>query len=300
MHSVGTTDRGTGDQRIIMTTHTSPKTEANDTSKLFVAWDFARNAALLAGLWLAYAAVRRVTADEWPAAILNAGQVLDFQAWLGLPTEASVQSIVLHNPVLVKILNSFYMWAHFPLTGIFMAWVFFFRRTSFPVIRESLVVLTGAGLLIHLIYPLAPPRILPGIVDTGAVFGPSPYDIGASGGANVIAAMPSLHVGWALIVAISLVSLTSGRWRYLFFLHPIITALVVVVTGNHYWTDAIVAALLVIGAWEFSARLAHHKLLDRIRANRSQMSADPAKTSGLSATAVTSGGTDRLERACRE
>ncbi len=243
---------------LIMTT--SKAREANPRRGWRLLWDFLRNAAVLLALWFMYAAVRRFTADDWTAAVANAGRVLDFQDALGLPSESRVQSFVVGSPLLVKLFNAFYMWGHFPLTGAFMTWVFFFRRDSYPVIRESLVFLTLAGLVIHLIFPLAPPRILPNFVDTGAVFGPSPYDLSASSSANVIAAMPSLHVGWALIVAISIISLTRSRWRYLALVHPVLTTAVVVVTANHYWIDAFVAILLVIGAWEFSARLAHQQL----------------------------------------
>ncbi len=230
---------------------------------LELAFDFLRNAILLAGLWFAYSLVRRVTADELTTAIGNAGHVVTFQQAIGLPNEASLQTLFVKSPGFIKALNSFYMLAHFPLTGLFMAWVFFFRRKSFPVIRESMVILTVSGLIIHVLFPLAPPRLLPGFFDTGLIFGPSPYDLEASESANKIAAMPSLHVGWALIVAISVISLLRSRWRFLALIHPIFTALVVVATANHYWMDAIVAALLVVGAWEFSARLAHHQMLER-------------------------------------
>ncbi len=223
--------------------------------------DLARNAALLLGLFFAYSLVRRITAGDLQTAVLNARQIVDFQNAIGLPSEARVQALVLDNPILVKAFNWFYMWGHFPITSAFMVWVFLFRRHAFPLIRDSMIVLTVAGMLLNLLYPLAPPRLLPGFFDTGALFGPSPYDIGVSTAANQLAAMPSLHVGWAMIVAISLIALNSHKYRSLFLLHPLITSVVVVATANHYWIDAIVAILLVFGAWEFSARLAHNKLL---------------------------------------
>jgi hypothetical protein len=65
--------------------------------------------------------------------------------------------------------------------------------------------------------------------------------------ANQFAAMPSLHFGWALIVAIGLGRLTRRRSR-LWMAHPLITLLAIVATGNHYWLDAAVAAVLVVAA----------------------------------------------------
>jgi hypothetical protein len=96
--------------------------------------------------------------------------------------------------------------------------------------------------------PLAPPRMLTtmGMVDTGKLFGPEVYGSPTSDTlTNQYAAMPSLHVGWALAVAISLTAVTTNRWRRLWLLHPLITLFVVLVTGNHYWLDAIVVTGLL-------------------------------------------------------
>jgi hypothetical protein len=62
---------------------------------------------------------------------------------------------------------------------------------------------------------------------------------------NQFAAMPSLHVGWALLIAVGLIAATRTRWRWLWLLHPAFTTLVVVATANHYWLDAIVGCALL-------------------------------------------------------
>jgi hypothetical protein len=58
--------------------------------------------------------------------------------------------------------------------------------------------------------------------------------------------MPSLHVGWALAIALAQMAVTAGRLRWLWLFHPLVTALVVVVTGNHYWLDGAVAVALLV------------------------------------------------------
>ena len=78
-----------------------------------------------------------------------------------------------------------------------------------------------------------------------AAFGPSAYGGGAATVANQFAAMPSLHVGWALLIALVVVRTAKSRWRWIVVAHPVITTLVVVVTANHYWVDAVVVALLL-------------------------------------------------------
>ena len=69
--------------------------------------------------------------------------------------------------------------------------------------------------------------------------------------ADQLSAMPSVHVGWALIVGLGVVHISRSRWRWLALLHPLVTVLVVVVTANHYWMDGILevgilAAVLVL------------------------------------------------------
>jgi hypothetical protein len=86
-----------------------------------------------------------------------------------------------------------------------------------------------------------------GFVDTGVRFGQSVYGpvAGSDGLANQFAAMPSLHVGWALAVALALAAVTAGRLRWLWFAYPAVTFVVVVVTANHFWLDGLVSAGLV-------------------------------------------------------
>jgi hypothetical protein len=105
---------------------------------------------------------------------------------------------------------------------------------------------TGASLLIQLI-PVAPPRLLPGtgLVDTAVRYGQSVYAWNGGFDADQYSAMPSVHVGWALIVAIAVITVSRSRWRWLAAAYPVLTLLSVTVTANHFWLDGIVAALLV-------------------------------------------------------
>jgi hypothetical protein len=90
--------------------------------------------------------------------------------------------------------------------------------------------------------------MIPGIVDTGKLYGQSVY----SGGLAVdqLSAMPSVHVAWAVLVGYHAWRIGGSRWRWLGPAHAVITIFVVVVTGNHWWLDGIVAvAILVTCAW---------------------------------------------------
>jgi hypothetical protein len=118
---------------------------------------------------------------------------------------------------------------------------------------------TAICLLISFI-PVAPPRFLPGagIVDLAARYGESVYGlVGSNAGADQLSAMPSVHVAWSILVAWAVITRARSRWRWLIVLHPAITILVVVGTGNHFWADAIIAAsvdALVISAQSLLVR----------------------------------------------
>ena len=109
-----------------------------------------------------------------------------------------------------------------------------------------MALFTGVSLLIQLI-TVAPPRLLAstGMVDTAVQYGQSVYAWSGGFDADEFSAMPSVHVGWAIIVAIAVITVSRRRWRWLAAAYPVLTLLVVVVTANHFWLDGIAAGLLV-------------------------------------------------------
>jgi len=208
-----------------------------------------REVLLVAGLFLVYKLGRQLATGHSAEAFANAHRVWDLERFLHLPGEGSVQAATLHGDTLVHVVNTYYATVHFPATAAFLIWLYLRRPGHYVWARRVLAAITTAALVIHLTFPLAPPRMLAttGLVDTGQVYGPTVY--GASPEtdslSNQFAAMPSLHFGWALIVAAGLIAATRSRWRWLWLLHPLVTLLVIVGTANHYWLDAIVAAALL-------------------------------------------------------
>jgi hypothetical protein len=215
-------------------------------------YDFARNVSLMVLLWVAYAAARGLTADDYVIAASNAESIMNFQQRMGLPSEALFQEALQSQTWLIKLANYYYLIVHFPATIGFLVWTWYNHRAKFSRIRNSLISMTAIGLVLHVVYPLTPPRMMAGFIDTARVFGPDPYKLGISDGANQIAAMPSLHVAWALLVALGLIWTTSSSVRWFSLAHPLVTVGVVVLTANHYWVDAVVAALIVAAAWQLT------------------------------------------------
>jgi PAP2 superfamily protein len=207
-----------------------------------------REIALVVALFLAYKVGRMAADGHVGEALANAQHVWRIERLLHLPSEYGLQQAVLGHDWLVRLANCYYAYVHFPATAACLIWLFVRRPELYLRTRRLLAWLTAAALVVHLLMPLAPPRMLGavGMVDTGRLLGPAVYGSPTSDTlTNQYAAMPSLHVGWALAVAIALVGAFAGRWRWLWLAHPAITLLVVVVTGNHYWLDAVVAAALL-------------------------------------------------------
>jgi hypothetical protein len=215
------------------------------------------NVLALGALWIAYSSIRSVTAESVRTARDNAHRLVDFQEWIGLPSEAAVQRLLLPYEWLVRGANVYYIGFHFPAMIAFLVWAMVWKREWMPRIRFALIGSTMVGLLIHLAFPLAPPRMLrvSGFIDTARLFGPDPYSLGISKAANEFAAMPSMHVGWALLIALAVVAALDTRWRWLIIVHPIATTAVVVITANHYWADVVVGALLGFIGWWVAGRL---------------------------------------------
>lgn len=206
-----------------------------------------REVLLLAFLFGVYNLGRYISAGHAGEAFAHADTLIHLQTQLGLPSEASIQRAALSIPDLAQAANRYYAFVHFPLTAIVLLWLMIRRPAQYSKARWALASLTGFALIGHLVFPLAPPRMMAGWVDTGVLLGQSVYGPDAESGiANQFAAMPSLHVGWALLVAVFMIRATRSRWRWLWIAHPIITFTVVVVTANHYWSDGLVAIALAV------------------------------------------------------
>jgi hypothetical protein len=213
---------------------------------LRTARDAARETALVLVLYSAWRGVRELTIRQVHGAEEHGRWVWRFQRWIHLPSEVSLQHLVLPHPWLVKFLNVFYATAHAPALLACLIWLYVRHRDRYPMIRNCVAISTGLCLVIR-IFPVAPPRLLPdlGFVDTALLYDQSVYGRGTGGMSNQLAAMPSIHVAWALIVALAVVLAWRSRWRWLVVLHPVVTVLSVTATANHWWLDGIVAAGLL-------------------------------------------------------
>jgi PAP2 superfamily len=208
-----------------------------------VAWE----AALLFGLYALWMFAGSFTVMSPDGALPRARWLWHAERVLYLPSETSVQRLFLPHPLLVQAFNLYYDVLHFPVLGACLIWLYARHRDRYPEIRTTVVLFTMISLLIQFI-PVAPPRMLPatGMVDTAVRYGQSVYSWKGGFDADQLSAMPSVHVGWALIIAIAVITVSRSRWRWLAAGYPLLTMLAVVVTANHFWLDGVVAGLLVV------------------------------------------------------
>jgi hypothetical protein len=210
---------------------------------------FAREIVAMVGLFALYKYGRSLMSVDVSVAYSNAHNIWELERWFHLPNELSAQHAVLTAQWIVEFANTYYALVHFPATIACFIWMYLRRPALYPSMRRAMIGITSIALLCHLVYPLAPPRMLGnlGFIDTAAMYGPNVYtkSPNSDGLVNQYAAMPSLHVGWAVLVAAGLIASTHSKWRWLWLLHPTLTTLAVVATANHYWVDSIAACIVL-------------------------------------------------------
>jgi hypothetical protein len=201
------------------------------------------------GLYPVYLAIRGLSIDSFSTALANAHDLISVERSLSLFHEASLQDALspLHG-----LLSTYYMLGFGPVVAATLIWLAFVRREHYTALRTALLVSLGFAAISYALLPMAPPRLVPdiGIADTvGLAAG---HDTGSFGGVvpfNPYAAMPSMHVGWSLLVGIFGFRALRGRaLRWVFALHPVVMAVAVTATGNHYFLDSAAGVAVVLSA----------------------------------------------------
>jgi PAP2 superfamily len=213
---------------------------------------FATELALVLVLYALWRIVGTISLVKVNGAI-DAGQhIWDLERVLHLPNERGLQHLFLKSSPLIQACNVFYASVHIPSMGVFLVWLWFRHRDRYPTVRNVIALTTLWCLAIQLI-PVAPPRLVPGlhVLDTPALYGETVYPSFGKNGPAQLSAMPSVHVAWAAIIGVTIFLAVARPWRWLGLAHPFVTTVVVVVTGNHYWLDAVVGVAIAALALAF-------------------------------------------------
>jgi PAP2 superfamily len=225
-------------------------------------------AALVVTLYGVYELARGLVVGNAAEAHDHARRLVAIERSLHLFLEANVQRAVHALPGLTSLLGIAYLTLHLAVTASVLVWLHQRRPAAFPFVRTSLLLASGLALVGYLAYPTAPPRLAGiGIADTVSN-GHVDLNHGlVSSLYNPYAAVPSMHIGYALIVAASL--FRHGRRplvRTLGALYPLFVLLVIVATGNHFLVDAAAGALVAGLAATAAALLTRQATTTRLTA----------------------------------
>jgi hypothetical protein len=213
--------------------------------------DAIRQLALFAGAYHVYRIVRGFVDGQAGLAFENARALVDIERTLGLFFEPGLQAWTRGQEWLLVFANWMYVNSHFVVTTTFLIWLYIARNYAFYYVRNMFMVAMGLALVLYVAFPTAPPRFMPewGFTDTVATF----VGEGAESSANVLynpyAAVPSMHVAFALMISIPALFLVRSRvLRALWAAYPAVVTFVVMATANHFWLDAVLGALVAAAA----------------------------------------------------
>ena len=215
----------------------------------------ARELGLLALVAIVYEEIAAHLVQAGSVAASNALLVVGAERSLGLFDERAVQAAFVHNDTITDAFNAYYGGTHFLVPAFVLGWLLWRHPGQYGRARTALVVTSAVAFVVFWLFPVAPPRLLPahfGIVDMlRAPDGSGHFEstlITTAG--DRYASMPSVHVAWAVWCALALWPVVRPRiLRALVVAYPLMTILVVVVTGNHYFLDTIAGTVLSVGAW---------------------------------------------------
>ena len=207
---------------------------------------------LLFGLaYVAYRVVRGVVETQGTAAFQHAREVIQIERTLHVFVEPSVQAWASGSHTVMAIASWLYVNAQFTVTVGALIYIYVRQNRTFYHVRDTLLIAMAIALVGYAVFPTAPPRFLPewGFVDsvtemTGLTSHSSTL---FSNFVNPYAAVPSMHIAFALIIAWPLARMTRRPLvRALWWAYPLLIAFVIIATGNHFILDALLGALTAV------------------------------------------------------
>ncbi|HEX2234579.1 MAG TPA: phosphatase PAP2 family protein [Thermoleophilaceae bacterium] len=222
--------------------------------------DVVRQLLLFAGAYYVYRIVRGIVDGQAVEAFENGRALVYLEREMGLFFEPGLQDWAQGQEWIMWVANTMYVNSHFIVTTAFLVWLYMARNDAFYFVRNMFMVAMGLALVLYVAFPTAPPRFLTewGFTDTVAEFVGNDAEVTASVLYNPYAAVPSMHVAFALMIAVPAASLVRHRvLKVLWSVYPLLVTFVVVVTANHYWIDAALGAMVAaVSAWAASHALA--------------------------------------------
>ncbi len=209
--------------------------------------DAVRQILLFLGAYFGYQLVRGMVDSKVAVATWNATKLIWLEHKLHFFVEPSIQAWASSKTWLIDGLSWAYLNLHFVVTLGALVWLYLRRNDSFYFVRNMFMVAMAIALVGYSLYPTAPPRLMPewGFTDSVANFtGVSESSTAVSALLNLYAAVPSMHVCFATMIGIPLATLVRPRpLKVVWAVYPLLVTFVVVATGNHFLSDAVLGAL---------------------------------------------------------
>ena len=213
--------------------------------------DIIRQLSLFLGAYLGYQVVRGlVDGNDVAKASWNATKVINLERTLHVFIEPHIQSWVLNRHWLMDIADWTYLNAHYVVTIGALTFIYLRRNDSFYFVRNMFMIAMAFALVGYALYPTAPPRLMPewGFTDSIQQFTGITVEHGPSSALlNLYAAIPSMHVCFALMIGWPMARLVKNRVAAaVWAVYPLLICFVVIATGNHYLTDVVLGALTAL------------------------------------------------------
>ena len=212
--------------------------------------DLLRQIVLFCGAYWLYRIARGMVDSRAAEAFDNARAVIDVERGLGLFFEPAVHAWATSHALIIDASSWMYLNSHFVVTTFALAWIYLRRNEHFYFVRNMFMVSMCIALVGYVALPTAPPRFMPewGFSDSVAAFTGVKADSGSADLLfNPFAAVPSMHVAFALMLGVAMARLARRRWAQVLWLaYPPVVSFVVVVTANHWWIDGFLGAVVAL------------------------------------------------------
>jgi membrane-associated phospholipid phosphatase len=245
--------------------------------------DGRREAAIMLGAYGLYSLVRGLWGGSLDEGRRNAVALVDLERSLGIHVEPAMQRFFVDHGLAMPFWSALYLVSQVVALPLTLFLVFRYRRHAYAALRDMALVAWCAGLAWYALQPVAPPRLLEGgLTDTVSAQTPVQLDSDfIRAFYNPVAAMPSLHVGLAPVVGWALWRLTPWLWtRALGLAYPVLIALSIVVTGNHWVLDIAGGLAVVLPAAALAVWLVHGEGRREVAAATGSAGSPPSAATG--------------------
>lgn len=212
---------------------------------------------IFAAALVVYQLSRAVVIGDTRTAFSNAADIITLERQLGLYLETDIQRWMLEHLHLTWAMNIFYVYAHWIVTTAFFVWLYRSRRAIYPYVRNAFLAANAIALVIFMLFPVAPPRLLAAFGFVDSLNEVSNIDLHGgplAGLFNQYAAVPSMHFGYAFMIGIAGAMLVrSWPMRAIFIAYPVAVFIAIVATANHFVIDSLAGSIVIVAGFTLVA-----------------------------------------------